>query len=198
MVRGRRNTTPSPRADTESEKEEVEVEPERVNRPDREDRPKRSEMSAEEKARDNDLSREAKRQRKAESAKFKGYTRRGGNIRVIQFDGWVQASGLEADNDPPELDDGPQLFDPEELRPEGMPQAPEAEEAQPGVVPPEARAEEEEEPAAGGAADRPVDLGQGLEEPVEGTQRTSLGFQGDPVGKVERVRGKAENVKGDC
>ena len=158
VVRGRRNTTPSPRADTESEKEEVEVEPE-VNRPDREDRPKRSEMTAEEKARDNYLSREAKRKRKAESAKAKGYTRRGGNIRVIQFDGWVQASGLEADDDPPELDDGPQIFDPEELRPEGMPQAPEAEEAQPGVVPPEARAEEEEEPAAGGAADRPVDLG---------------------------------------
>ena len=40
--------------------------------------------------------------------------------------------------------------------------------------------------------------GQGLEEPVEGTQRTSLGFQGDPVGKVEGVRGKAENFKGDC
>ena len=161
MVRGRRNTTPSPRADTESEKEEVEVEPERVNRPDREDRPKRSEMTAEEKARDNYLSREAKRKRKAESAKSKGYTRRGGNVRVIQFDGWVQASGLEADNDPPELDDGPRLFesDSEELRPEGMPQAPEAEEAQPDVVPPEARAEEEEEPAAGGAADRPVDLG---------------------------------------
>ena len=107
VVRGRRNTTPSPRADTESEKEEVEVEPERVNRPDREDRPKRSEMTAEEKARDNYLSREAKRKRKAESAKAKGYTRRGGNVRVIQFDGWVQASGLEADNDPPELDDGP-------------------------------------------------------------------------------------------
>ena len=161
VVRGRRNTTPSPRADTESEKEEVEVEPERVNRPDREDRPKRSEMTAEEKARDNYLSREAKRKRKAESAKAKGYTRRGGNVRVIQFDGWVQASGLEADNDPPELDDGPRLFesDSEELRPEGMPQAPEAEEAQPDVVPPEARAEEEEEPAAGGAADRPVDLG---------------------------------------
>ena len=158
VVRGRRNTTPSPRADTESEKEEVEVEPE-VNRPDREDRRKRSEMTAEEKARDNYLSREAKRKRKAESAKVKGYSRRGGNVRVIQFDGWVQASGLEADEDPPELDDGPQLFSPEELRPEGMPQAPEAEEAQPGVVPPEARAEEEEEPAAGGAADRPVDLG---------------------------------------
>ena len=118
-------------------------------------------MTAEEKARDNYLSREAKRKRKAESAKAKGYTRRGGNVRVIQFDGWVQASGLEADNDPPELDDGPRLFesDSEELRPEGMPQAPEAEEAQPDVVPPEARAEEEEEPAAGGAADRPVDLG---------------------------------------
>ena len=110
----------------------------------------------------------------------KGYTRRGGNVRVIQFDGWVQASGLEADNDPPELDDGPRLFesDSEELRPEGMPQAPEAEEAQPGVVPPEARDEGEEEPAVRRGSGQTCGpwtylKGQGLEEPVEGTQRGS-------------------------
>ena len=64
---------------------------------------------------------------------------------------------MEADDDPPEGEDLV-IFDEEELRAPRLPQAPEAAEVQPGVAPPEA-AGEEEEPAAGGAADRPVDLG---------------------------------------
>ena len=109
-VRGRRNRSPTPRDhDTESEKEEVAVEPE----VDRTARRKRSEMTAEEKARDNYLSREAKRQKKGTTGKTRGYTRRG-HVRVIQFDGWVQASGLEADDDPPEGEDLV-IFDEEEL-----------------------------------------------------------------------------------
>ena len=157
VVRGRRNTSPSPRRDTESEKEEILVEPE-VDRTERTARRKRSEMTAEEKARDNYMAREAKRKRKESAAKAKGYTRRG-NVRVILFDGWVQASGLEADEDPPE--ELPRIFDPEDLQ-DMQPQAPEAEEGQPGAEPPVAppvATQEEEKPAAGGAADRPVDLG---------------------------------------
>ena len=160
VTRGRRNHSPSPLDDDSLEDVPVEPEPEGAAV-----RKRRAEMSAEEKKRDNYKAREEKRRRKTaakerqgkgKSGGGKGKSRRSkGSIRVVQFDGWIQASGLEADDDPPEGEDI--IFDEEELR--EPPQAPEAAGVPPDVAPPEAIEEGEDEPADGGAADRPVDLG---------------------------------------
>ena len=79
-------------------------------------------------------------------------------MRVVQFDGWIQASGVEADEDLPE-DEEIRFCDDEELQEPRLPQAPEAAGAQPDVVPVEAAEDADGDPPAGGAADRPVDLG---------------------------------------
>ena len=114
-------------------------------------------MSAEEKKRDNYKAREEKRRRKTaakerqgkgKSGGGKGKSRRSkGSIRVVQFDGWIQVCGLEADDDPPEGEDI--IFDEEELREPRLPRAPEAAGVPPDVAPPEAIEEGEDEPADG-------------------------------------------------
>ena len=140
-TRGRRNHSPPPPDDDSLEDVPVEPEPEGAAV-----RKRRAEMSAEEKKRDNYKAREEKRRRKTaakerqgkgKSGGGKGKSRRSkGSIRVVQIDGWIQASGLEADEDPPEGEDI--IFDEEDLRAPHLPQAPEVVGDPPAVAPPEA------------------------------------------------------------
>ena len=161
-LRYRRNRSPTPADDSSQEDVPVEEEEPAGTTV----RKKRADMSAEEKKRDNYQAREDKRKRKAaakerqgKGAQGKGPSRkRRGAVRVVQFDGWIQASGVEADEDPPE-DEEIRFCDDEELQEPRLPQAPEAAGAQPDVVPVEAAEEADGDPPAGGAADRPVDLG---------------------------------------